>query len=677
MAVRTVADFAAKLAQAHVLEPAQFEELASQLQSQFPEPRALARELVRRDWLTPFQVNQLFKGHGEDLLLGSYVLLHRLGEGGMGEVYKARNWKLGKIVAIKLIRQERFSDSDMLRRFEREVRAAAQLNHPNVVHAYDCDEADGKHFLVMEYVEGVDLSCHVKRHGPLPVAQACDLIRQAALGLQHAFERGLVHRDIKPHNLLLTRTAGEGASTGAMVKILDMGLARLSQREEDDESTSGMTKEGAVMGTLDYMAPEQAMDAHSADTRADLYSLGCTFYFLLTGQVPFPGGSAMEKLLRHQNRQPTPIEELRPNTPPEVVAIVNKLMAKRPEDRYQAPTEAAAALSRLDSLAETVNEPTANPDLRGVDAMVDTSPSWSSLLSSEDSPEIVSPSDLGRKKEPSHAKLYLIAGGIGLLALIAALPFLFRREKPPEQQTPPPVVEQKPHKEKSAPTFDEWVQQVAEMPADQQIKEIVSMLKKRNPGFDGTVTPTIKGNLVIGLELHNEHILDLRPLRALTRLQALDCSGTQNKPGTLSSLSPLKGMKLTNLNCNFTRVSDLSPLQGMPLQWLNCVSTNVTDLTPLRDMPLTGLNITGNTQLKDLSPLRGMSLNALYCQGTRVTDLSPLRGMPLTNLICPPSALRDLETIRTLTNLKQINRIPVAQFWKQTAKTPSTPKGKK
>ncbi|HEY7326558.1 MAG TPA: protein kinase [Gemmataceae bacterium] len=677
MAVGTVSDFTATLARAHLLEPAQLEEVASHLQSQFPEPRALAGELLRRDWLTPFQVNQLFKGNGAELLLGSYVLLKRLGEGGMGEVYKARNWKLGKIVALKLIRQERISDDNMLRRFQREVRAAAQLNHPNVVHAYDCDEAGGKYFLVMEYVDGVDLSYYVKRHGPLLVAQACDCIRQAALGLQHAFECGLVHRDIKPHNLLVARPSGEGGSKGAIVKILDMGLARVSQAAGEEDTTSSMTKEGAVMGTLDYMAPEQAMDAHSADTRSDLYSLGCTFYFLLTGQVPFPGGSAMEKLLRHQNKRPTPVEELRQNIPRPVAVIVNKLMAKAPEDRYRTPAEVVAALSQIDSLAETVIEPTGKPGVSAAEALIETSNSWSSLLNSEDSPEIVSASDLGARKVSSSGKKYLLFAGIGLLAGLAALPLVFRRETPPEQQGPSPTVQQKPHKEKPAPTFDEWLHNVSELPADQQIKEVVSMLKKRNPGFDGTVTPTTRGSVLLALEFHNEHVLDLRPLGAVPQLQTLNCSGTRENPGKLSSLAPLKDMKLTGLNCSFTRVADLSPLQGMPLQWLICASTQVTDLAPLREMPLTTLNLNGNSQLKDLSPLRGLSLNALFCQGTKVSDLTPLQGMPLTTLACPAAALRDQATLRLLTTLKMLNGRPIAQFWKQASKTPLPPKDKK
>ncbi len=676
MAVETVSELAALLAQLHLLEPVQLEEIASSLQARFPQPRALAAEMLRRNWLTPFQVNQLLKGDGENLLLGSYVLLQRLGEGGMGEVYKARNWKLGKIVAIKLLRQERVNANDLLRRFQREVRAAAQLNHPNVVHAYDCDEAEGKHFLVLEYVDGIDLAGYVKQHGPLPVAQACDCIRQAALGLQHAFENGLVHRDIKPHNLLLTGTSGEGTPKRPVVKILDMGLARLSQEAEEDTRATAVTREGTVMGTVDYMSPEQALDAHTADTRADLYSLGCTFYFLLTGQVPFPGGSAMEKLLKHQNQQPKPVEVLRPDTPPLVAAILNKLMAKQPEDRYQTPAEVVADLSQLSNLAETTIYPKGIPELSELEATVDTSPNWSSIITPPNTAEVISSSNIRQKAAQPRGRGFLIAGGVGLLVLLAPLPFLFRKQTPSSQPAAPPVVEQPSHKEKPASTFEEWVVQTAALPADQQIKEVIIALKKRNPGFDGTVTPTIKGSTVIGLELHSEHVLDLRPVRALSHLQSLNCSGTQANRGILSSLAALKDLKLNFLNCSFTRVSDLSPLQGMPLQRLNCAFTHVTDLEPLRGMSLSVLNVNGNPQLKDLSPLSGMPLTVLQCQGTRVTNLSPLQDMPLTTLACPLPALADQATIRTLTNLKRINGKPVAESGKQGGKNPSAPKSK-
>ncbi len=302
--------------------------------------KSLARDLIQRGWLTPYQANQLLNGKGHDLVLGSYILLERLGEGGMGQVFKARHRALGRVCALKLIRKERTGSADAVKRFQREVRSAAAPAHPNIVLAYDADEIAGTHLMVMEYIDGsTDLGKLVKKRGPLPVERACEYVRQAALGLQHAHERGMVHRDIKPANLLLTRD-------GTLVKVLDMGLARLDQPGDDGDSST-MTQEGAIMGTPDYIAPEQALDTHTVDIRADLYSLGCTFYFLLTGRAPFPGGTLLQKLNKHQNEQPIAVEKLRPEVPPVVARVVRKLMAKRPDDRYQTPAELAEALTAL------------------------------------------------------------------------------------------------------------------------------------------------------------------------------------------------------------------------------------------------------------------------------------------------------------------------------------------
>lgn len=333
MSIATAAELVAALRQLQLLQPAQLDDLARKIDGKKIEVRALAQKLIEQGWLTPYQVNQLLQDRGQQLALGSYVLLERLGEGGMGEVFKARHQKLGRVVAIKLIRKERLANAAAVERFHREIRNAAQLSHPNVVHAFDADQVGTTHLFVMECVDGVDLNKLVKEKGPLPVEQACVCIRQAALGLQHAFEKGMVHRDIKPHNLLLT-------STGA-IKILDMGLARM----QADEDASTLTQEGSVMGTLDYVSPEQAISAHTVDIRSDLYSLGCTFHFLLTGQVPFPGGAAMEKLSKHAFHEPTPVDQLRKDVPAGVAAVVRKLMAKKPDERFQTPAELAVALA--------------------------------------------------------------------------------------------------------------------------------------------------------------------------------------------------------------------------------------------------------------------------------------------------------------------------------------------
>jgi serine/threonine protein kinase len=335
------------LRQYRLLEPQQLQQLTREFRGS-PDPKTIARELLRRGWLTAYQANQLMQDRAADLLLGSYVLLERLGEGGMGQVFKARNWKLGQIVALKIIRPERMASVEPLRRFHREMRLAAQLQHPNIVRALDADQVGSTHMLAMEYVEGIDLARLVKQSGPLPVRQACDYVRQAALGLQYAYEQGMVHRDIKPSNLLVTYTAGGTLAntplTAHQVKILDLGVARLEDSSQAETVTS-MTVMGCIVGTPDFMSPEQARDSHSADIRSDLYSLGCTLYYLLSGQVPFPGGTGTEKLLQHHMEEPRPLEQLRPDVPAAVAAVVRKLMAKRPEDRYQTPAEAAAALS--------------------------------------------------------------------------------------------------------------------------------------------------------------------------------------------------------------------------------------------------------------------------------------------------------------------------------------------
>jgi serine/threonine protein kinase len=353
----TTADFVAALRQHRLLEPAQLNELHN-LQARFADPKALARELLHRNWLTVYQVNQIGKGRAGDLRLGTYLVLERLGEGGMGAVLKARHEKMRRVDALKIIRKERLNNPDALKRFEREVRAAAQLDHPNIVRAYHADEVNGTHFLAMEYVAGKDLGQAVKERGAMPITEACDCIRQAALGLQHANEQGLVHRDIKPSNLLL--------ATGGVVKILDFGLARLTSVRSQ---ASELTHSGAVMGTPDFIAPEQALDSRDVDIRADLYSLGCTFYFLLTAQPPFQASTLAAKLLQHQMEEPRPVEQLRPGVPFEAVAIVRKLMAKNPGLRYQRPTEVAAALQRWAAMPRNNNSRLANPPVRNTAAV--------------------------------------------------------------------------------------------------------------------------------------------------------------------------------------------------------------------------------------------------------------------------------------------------------------------
>jgi len=317
-----------------LLTPAQLAALPSL--PRFADPQSLGDELVRRGWLTAYQTKLLAQGKGRELVLDQYVLLDLLGQGGMGSVYRARQIRMDRLVALKVIRKEVLDAPQARERFRREAAAAARLAHPNVVHVYDTNQVEGVPFLIMEYIEGTDLAQVLRVRGSLPVSTVCDWVRQAALGLQHAHEQGLVHRDIKPQNLMLTRQG--------TVKVMDLGLARTVGSADQATVSAGLTATGTVMGTPDYLAPEQAQDAKRVDIRADIYSLGCTLYHLLAGRVPFEGNSLAEKLVKHQLREPEPIEAVRPDVPAGLAEVVRHMMAKDPGRRYQTPAEVASAL---------------------------------------------------------------------------------------------------------------------------------------------------------------------------------------------------------------------------------------------------------------------------------------------------------------------------------------------
>jgi serine/threonine protein kinase len=300
----------------------------------------LAFQLVKNKKLTKYQAAVVYSGNAKSLVLGNYILLEKIGAGGMGQVFKARHQRMDRIVAIKLLSPATSKDPDAIARFEREVRAAAKLIHPNIVAAHDADCADGFHFLVMEYVDGKDLAAVIKKSGTLPIEKAIDYILQAAVGLEAAHKKGIVHRDIKPSNLLLD-------SDGA-IKILDMGLAILKMEEEDSEvPQDDLTTVGKIMGTVDFMSPEQALNTHTADNRTDIYALGCTLYYILTGKAMYTGNSPMEKLMAHRLRPIPSLCAARPDVSPELETVFRKMVAKKVGDRYQSATDLVAALREL------------------------------------------------------------------------------------------------------------------------------------------------------------------------------------------------------------------------------------------------------------------------------------------------------------------------------------------
>jgi serine/threonine protein kinase len=296
-------------------------------------PGELSRQLQADGLLTPFQTGQLLKGKYRGFFLGKYKLLDRIGMGGMGQVFLAEHGAMRRRVAVKVLPPDRAENQFSKERFLREARAVGQLDHPNLVRAFDVDADGDVIFLVMEFVDGVTFHDLVSRFGPLTPHRAAHYLMQTARGLDYLHGLGLVHRDVKPANLLVDRQG--------VVKLLDLGLVR-SEAEGNELTKAEGVK---ILGTADYLAPEQAVDCSTVDVRADLYALGATGFFLLTGKPPFDCEKVASKLIAHQTKPPTPAHELNPAVPPELSAVLDKLMAKKPADRYQTPAELIAALA--------------------------------------------------------------------------------------------------------------------------------------------------------------------------------------------------------------------------------------------------------------------------------------------------------------------------------------------
>jgi len=374
--VRSIDDFVTVLHKSGLVEPNRLEAaLARWPDRSLPVPEELVGAFIDGGLLTRWQIDQLLKGRHKGFVLGKYRLLRVLGVGGMSTVYLAEHVTLRSKAAIKVLPLKRVEQSSFLARFEREARHAARLSHPNIVRTFDLDTSGSIHFIAMEYVDGEDLHAKVKRDGPLEIRDAADFIRQAALGLQNAHEEGLVHRDIKPANLVLDKRG--------VVKILDLGLA--FEGASEDESLT-RTYDEKVLGTADYLSPEQARDSHLADARSDIYALGCTLFYVLTGRAPFAKGTLAERIQAQMKQRPPNILEARADVPPAIVELYFRMLEKHPDARPQTAREVADSLGAWLGQESGMGRPDRQPLRRPVLQRRGAGESGSSVIGSLEGP---------------------------------------------------------------------------------------------------------------------------------------------------------------------------------------------------------------------------------------------------------------------------------------------------
>lgn len=630
----------------------------------------LLRELFRRNLLTKFQAQNCAQGRAKSLILGGYTILDRIGAGGMGQVFKAEHHRMKRLVAIKTLPAKSMRDSAAVARFQREVEAAAKLRHPNIVAADDADEANGVHFLVMEYVDGTDLASLVKSHGQLPVPRAIDYILQAARGLEYAHSEGVIHRDIKPANLLVDKKG--------VVKILDMGLARI-EADRDAATQAELTTDGTVMGTVDYMAPEQAVSTHNVDARADIYSLGCTLCYLLTGKPTYCGESLMQRMLAHREQPIPSLRALRSEIPEQLDKIFSRMVAKRAEDRYQTMSEVVAELVAFSPGASTLARfhggaaPSESFQLSmPSDPTVSGRANEPTKVLQSSSPQAAPQGAKGLAIGRDRKRVWIVASVLAVAVLLVAIAWELHStsERTANLAQAPPEATA----DEKTSSFDQWIKQVASLPPEQQVQAVVKKLQQLNPGFDGKEDHTINTGVVRRFQFVSDTVTDLSPLRGLTDLDILDCSGSAAGKSKLADLSPLVGMHLRILLFDATDVSSLSPLKDMPLRHLDCSETKVADLSPLAGKNLFHL-ICRATKVSDLSPLKGMKLAVLNCQNTKIRDLSPLHGMPLTDLRCAGCNISDLSPLKGMrlqgfgcdltqvSDLTPLHGMPLEKLW--------------
>ena len=646
--------------------------------------------LIQQEKLTAYQAELLCRGRAGGLVLGNYIILDKLGQGGMGTVFKARHRRMNRIVALKVLPSSLSSIPEAIARFAREVEAAAKLQHSHIAAAYDADESEGVHFLVMEHVDGPNLAAYVREKGPLPVAAAVRLIAQAAQGLAAAHAKAIVHRDIKPSNLMVNRQGS--------LKVLDLGLAQMRDSSSEVDLTTDVTQTGRTMGTVDYMAPEQARDAKTVDARADIYSLGCTLYFLLSGHTPAPPGSAAEKLLWHQTQYAPPLIDVCPGCTARLESLVKRMMAKDPDVRPQSMIDVAleldACLAELPAGAEDLS-------LDGIE-ILSSDPSSTvhgsiagrgTLMSVA---RIAALSAAGPTKAQSRGRWVALAVGAIGLAAIAAVVLLPRFLNPPV------------HPAAESLLFVAATQVPAKVFIDGQFRGEIQRpdhpLELKLPPGQRNVEVKREGFRTYSTEVQTHADKPVRVVANLLSVEPLPGPGVTKPPvsphaayeklltwvwkeggkvevktgdGLPLSLASLEDLPPSPIEIVSIRLdglgigdADLAQLKAAPrLVELSLADTKITDdglihLAPLEDLTRLDLSQNNNIQGRGLEHLRRMPrLNQLDLKRTAITDqaigklcnLPKLRWLYLSDTATTDLGLEQLQSLKSLELLDVYN----------------------
>lgn len=677
----SIEEFTTAIADSGLMTGKEVEEI--QQRSAAKDAQELARLLIREKKLTTYQATQICEGNTKGMVLGNYVILGKIGAGGMGQVFKARHRRMKRVVALKVLPEHAVNSPTAVERFHREVEAAAKLEHPNIVIAHDADESDGTHFLVMQYVDGQDLATLVQRQGRLSVSKAVNCILQAAKGLEFAHGEGVIHRDIKPANLLIDKKG--------CVKVLDMGLALLetSNGEGDFAATQAhLTQDGSVMGTVDYMSPEQALQTHHADARSDIYSLGCTLYYLLTGKPIYGGGTLMAKMLAHREEEIPMLSAERDDIPEKLTDIFRKMVAKNSDERYPTMT---ALLEEIDALVSEFGDSWQDDESDAsssvaIELEVDAGAKETSSAELDDTVDIapkLTPHDTPLK-QPAANRSRLFAGGVVGLLMVGLIGYwlfgiIF------EVETPDGIIQIETNVTDVEIFVDNEKVVYITDPKDKrnirvEIPKGAETLQVSKEGFEADVKEfrlkTVKGPVkvsfvavekpVVGSDAHRqtaEWVLGIGGEIVVSLEEGqVSVSAVENLPdesftlfsirvpadsdSTDDQLAELRrlceGVKIRNLYLDKTAITDdgLANLTGLSIIQLSLTDTQIT-----------------NAGIEHVKKVRNLS--ALVLQGTNVSDegvreiatIGSLTGIGLADTPITDTALEHLKQLPNLTSL--------------------------